>query len=604
MSNEALELNQWNTQDLLNTIAANGAWLGEVPIDQVAVDTINPRKHRDPAVFAAFKADIGRKGINQPVLLRINQNTKSGLPLLIVAGEGRYIAAAELNFNTLPAKVVRLTNEEAMDAAGSENIHRNNMTAIEEGVHAERRLVVLKNDLQAVATELGWSERKLKSRLLLQKACIAVRKALAEGAITLGHTELLCGLTEESQVKLLGMIQSQSLDVASTKTLIEKLQRDLSKACFDTTDCNGCAHNTSAYTDLFDTVQAGGKCRSAVCWDNKVQEQIVVIVDEAKSTYGVVKRDDEVTPESFATLQAQGASGVGATQLAACAGCSHYGCTVSTLKGMEGMVRGPLCFDLNCHKGMIAAYQESLKAPQTDSATPEPAVLNGNAPATVRNSRSKAGTPKPAKATVQQIPKAQRLVAYEVMAKAAATEVVKSPSAMRAVTLCQFVLSSRPSSETLKKHGIDAFVSSSNSHKLLQKLLKASDGELESLEESLVQHYLTATQNAESFEQDGGRARALAVCTYMSVDLRRHWEADAAFLGLLTKEKLSQACTQSGFVDAYEDKAGDGAFKKLASGKAVDFLKAVTAYPFDWNGWLPECMDFRPVVKKLFSGQA
>lgn len=78
---------------------------------------------------------IKEEGVWQPILIR-----PMGDGYELVAGERRYRAARMAGLLTIPAHVKDLTDEEAEQAQFSENIHRKNLTLIEEAKKLQRDL--------------------------------------------------------------------------------------------------------------------------------------------------------------------------------------------------------------------------------------------------------------------------------------------------------------------------------------------------------------------------------------------------------------------------------------------------------------------------------
>ena len=70
----------------------------------------------------------------QPILLRPNSN---GYELI---GERRYRVSKLAGFDQIPAYIRDMTDEEAEDAQMAENIHRKNLTQIEEAKKIQRDL--------------------------------------------------------------------------------------------------------------------------------------------------------------------------------------------------------------------------------------------------------------------------------------------------------------------------------------------------------------------------------------------------------------------------------------------------------------------------------
>jgi len=362
-----------------------------LPVSRIRRNPNNPRKGRNAERYEHFKQSVMAQGILQPILVRpLHGDPEHDYE--IVAGETRWQAATDCGIEVIPALVRAMSDEEARIAAAVENIQRADMTPIEEANAAAELLRQTANDHEEVMRLLGWSRTKLNARILLTHASEAVAQALVAGQIKLGHAELLCPLGHADQNRVVAKIVEQGMSIAEARERLLKLTRRLDHATFDTSGCAGCAHNSSAFADLFDTSVGNGQCQNLTCWSAKVAAHLEQCLADAKAEHGVVYRADELPAEGYQTIATDGTKGVGHEQAAACRSCASYGAVVSTRNGEEGKVTGRYCFHPTCHGEKVAAYQAAVKA--AAQAAPAPATTSqGTAPAA-------AGVPagKPAKA--------------------------------------------------------------------------------------------------------------------------------------------------------------------------------------------------------------
>lgn len=106
-------------------------------------------------------ASIRENGVIQPILVR---PSASGYAL--VAGERRYRASKLVGLDQIPAIIRDLTDEEADDMQLAENIHRKNLTQIEEARKLQRDLERL-GSVEAVLQKHHKSNAWLSKRLTL-----------------------------------------------------------------------------------------------------------------------------------------------------------------------------------------------------------------------------------------------------------------------------------------------------------------------------------------------------------------------------------------------------------------------------------------------------
>ncbi|MGK7902711.1 MAG: ParB/RepB/Spo0J family partition protein [Hormoscilla sp.] len=99
-----------------------------VPLDQIELPPYQPRQHFDEESMEQLTASVKQHGILQPLLLRPVGKEQYEL----VAGERRYRAAKGASLTSVPAVIKELSAKEATELALLENLHREDLNAIEE----------------------------------------------------------------------------------------------------------------------------------------------------------------------------------------------------------------------------------------------------------------------------------------------------------------------------------------------------------------------------------------------------------------------------------------------------------------------------------------
>ena len=113
--------------------------LTDAPIDQKDVEVINinqitpnrnqPRKIFDPERLAVLESSIKEHGVIQPILI-----TKGDSGYQIVAGERRWRAAKNIGLKAIPVVIKDLSAKEVAEIALIENLQREDLNDIEEGL--------------------------------------------------------------------------------------------------------------------------------------------------------------------------------------------------------------------------------------------------------------------------------------------------------------------------------------------------------------------------------------------------------------------------------------------------------------------------------------
>lgn len=99
-----------------------------VAIDAIKLPQQQPRRYFDPQKLQQLVQSVKEHGILEPLLVR---GLSEGVYEL-VAGERRYRAALELGLTEVPVVVRQLSDEEALQLALIENLHREDLNPVEE----------------------------------------------------------------------------------------------------------------------------------------------------------------------------------------------------------------------------------------------------------------------------------------------------------------------------------------------------------------------------------------------------------------------------------------------------------------------------------------
>lgn len=170
----------------------SGEQMSLVYLDQIAVKTQLRESFEDAEnTLADLAESIRSRGVLQPILVRPKD---SGYEL--VAGERRFRACQLAGLEQVPAYIREMDDEEAEDAQLAENIHRKNLTQIEEAKKIQR-------DFDRLGSVEAVLAKHQKSRSWLSK------------------TLALLSLPEQAK-RLVGENVSADIEVINTVKIIEK----------------------------------------------------------------------------------------------------------------------------------------------------------------------------------------------------------------------------------------------------------------------------------------------------------------------------------------------------------------------------------------------
>ena len=196
--------------------AADETGLIEVPVNAVSPNPRQPRQAFDEESLEALARSIREVGVLQPIVVRV---LNGGYEL--VAGERRLRAAKLAGLATIAA-VIRTTDDtESLREALIENIHRQDLGALEQAAAFQELLEDLGVTQEVLAERLGHSRPFVTNTIRLLQLPGEVQRLLAEGSITAGHARALLGLDEaDAQLTLALRIAAEGLSVRQTEELV------------------------------------------------------------------------------------------------------------------------------------------------------------------------------------------------------------------------------------------------------------------------------------------------------------------------------------------------------------------------------------------------
>lgn len=194
--------------------------LTNLPIDSVHPNASQPRKTFEREALGELAASIRVYGLLQPISVR----EKAPGSYEIIAGERRYRACRMLGYTTIPALIHSVPNElTAAMLAMIENLQRENLHYFEE---AEGYMTLLREHgitQEMLAARLCKNQSTIANKMRLLKLSRPVKERLIKCGLSERHARALLRLhNEESQLKLLGIIEKKNCSVRETESLVEK----------------------------------------------------------------------------------------------------------------------------------------------------------------------------------------------------------------------------------------------------------------------------------------------------------------------------------------------------------------------------------------------
>ena len=525
-------------------------------------------------------------GVTQPILVRPHPE-RDGL-FEIMAGERRWRAARTVHGDDyeMPVVIRDASDAEARSLGIIENHFRDDTSDVEQAEGAASLLAYNKGDKHETALQLGWNVDTLERRLLLLNCAPAVRSALNERRIKLGHAELLAGLPAGRQDKVLGGVIEHKVPVEVLKKQLGQFAKRLADAVFDTGQCIACPHNSAQQASLFDESIGEGFCQQPSHYDELTMAALEARAVPLREQYPVVRLvrlEDGFAP---LTVGPDGPMGLGAEQYAACKGCENFGCSLSAMTGSYGEVQKSLCFDAACHSKKVSAHRKAAREAARTSA-------DGSGPADVgpKASPRKATSPSSGHAgtTVHHVPAKVVTFRTEQWRKWAANALMAQPQrnqrVLAALVLAgdmRAVVRDRYAEVAAKVTGAATSAKAGSAPLPLRKAIEEADSFDDQQAATMV--HAVAAAAACGVDNDGLET----LLNYLEVDEARSFVLDGGYLDLLTVSELESLAEEVGL-----RKAMGGTYAKARAGKRSDFIKGLLAVPgFVYAGAVPKAMRY------------
>ncbi len=186
-----------------------------LPIEFLRAGRFQPRRHFDEAALEELASSIRVHGLLQPILVRPIEGERDAYE--IVAGERRWRAAQRAERHEVPVIIQALSDSQALEIALIENLHRRDLTALEEAEGYERLIDEFKHSHDELGKLVGKSRSHVANMLRLLALPDQVKAMLQSGELTAGHARAL--LTAPDPEALAKSVVVRGLSVRATERL-------------------------------------------------------------------------------------------------------------------------------------------------------------------------------------------------------------------------------------------------------------------------------------------------------------------------------------------------------------------------------------------------
>jgi ParB family transcriptional regulator, chromosome partitioning protein len=164
-----------------------------IPLGDISPNPNQPRQHFDEEGLSSLAASIRSVGVLQPVIVR-----RVGAGYELVAGERRWRAARRAGLDTIPAIVRSVDQMASVEQALVENLHRADLSPLEEAAAYQQLIEDFELTHDEVATRVGKSRSTITNTLRLLQLPPGIHQLLVDGRLSAGHARALLGTPDRT----------------------------------------------------------------------------------------------------------------------------------------------------------------------------------------------------------------------------------------------------------------------------------------------------------------------------------------------------------------------------------------------------------------------
>ena len=195
--------------------------IAQIEIDKIETNPFQPRTDFDENALNELAESIKNQGVIQPVTVRKMGYDKYQL----ISGERRLRASKLAGLKTIPVFIRVANDEQMLEMALIENIHRENLNAIEVAISYQRLLEECELTQDQLSEKVGKDRSTVSNFLRLLKLPAEIQIAIRDGYITMGHARALVNIGDKTkQLMILKRIINEDLSVRQVEMLTREKQ--------------------------------------------------------------------------------------------------------------------------------------------------------------------------------------------------------------------------------------------------------------------------------------------------------------------------------------------------------------------------------------------
>lgn len=194
--------------------------IAHVNIDHIDPNPFQPRNHFEESGLAELVISIQNHGIIQPVTIRKMGYDKYQL----ISGERRLKASKLAGLTVIPSYIRIANDEQMLEMALVENIHREDLNPLEIAISFQRLLDECSLKQEELSKKVGKDRSTISNYIRLLSLPTEIQLAIRDNKITMGHARALITISDtKTQILILHRILEKKLSVRQVEEIVRTI---------------------------------------------------------------------------------------------------------------------------------------------------------------------------------------------------------------------------------------------------------------------------------------------------------------------------------------------------------------------------------------------
>ncbi len=196
--------------------------IATIPLEKIEANPFQPRNKFEQESLEELAASIKTQGIIQPVTVRKLGYDKYQL----ISGERRFRASKIAGLKTIPTFIRVANDQQMLEMALIENIHRENLNSLDVGISYQRLIEECNITIDELSDRIGKNRTTVSNFIRLLKLPPAIQISLRDNKISMGHARAIINIEDENiQLTILKEILEKQLSVRQVEKRVKEINK-------------------------------------------------------------------------------------------------------------------------------------------------------------------------------------------------------------------------------------------------------------------------------------------------------------------------------------------------------------------------------------------